>query len=74
MKSKRTIEIEYRIEVPIQVSATFYPEVKVSRLYPAEPAHIEIDWIKYATDEEWTKILKIHEDRIRQACYAALEE
>ena len=72
-QGRRTGVIEYHIEVPVDISYTWYPEVRATRHDPGYPSHIEADWVKYPTDEDWMKILDKHTDAIREACFEDLE-
>ena len=71
---KKSGTITHYIEIPVEVSYTWYPEERMTRHDPGYPAHIEIDRMKYPTDSEMVGILEQHAERIRVACFEDLEE
>ena len=72
-EGRRTGVITYNIEVPVEFGYAWYPEVRMTRDDPGYPAHIEIDFAKYPTDEDWGKLIDKHADRIREACFEDLD-
>ena len=67
MKKKPGV-ITYYIEIPIEVSYTWYPKE------PWLPECIEVGCIKYPDDSEMIAILDKHAERIREVCFEDLEE
>lgn len=71
---KKSGTITYYLEIPVEVSYTWYPEERTTRHDPGYPSHIEADYIKYPTHSEMGEMLDKHAERIREACFEDLEE
>ena len=67
-------QIEYYIEIPIRVNYTAYPEEPMTLTYPGCSACIEVDEMKYPSQEEIGKLVDNETDGIEMACWEDLEE
>ena len=54
------------VEVPIEVSFTWYPAERQTKDYPGTTDHIEVDHIKYPGATEWGDIINANADRIEK--------